>query len=115
MPQLSIFVRYLKNTPGLLRPILGKNIHKTKKGDVKKLRNAKKELFKKPVDFLNSPFFVFLNYSCSGAPTGHTEAQAPHSRHALASITYELSPSEMQLTGHSEAQAPQLMQASLIL
>ena len=57
----------------------------------------------------------FFYYSCSGAPTGQTEAQAPHSRQASASITYEESPSEMQLTGHSEAQAPQLMQASLIL
>ena len=35
--------------------------------------------------------------------------------HASASITYTLSPSEMQFTGQASAQAPQLMQLSSIL
>jgi hypothetical protein len=33
---------------------------------------------------------------------------------AAASITYLVSPAEMQLTGHSGSQAPQLMQSSLM-
>ena len=53
-------------------------------------------------------------YACCGASTGHTFAQAPHSMHASASITYMLSPAEIHDTGHSDSHAPQLMQESLI-
>ena len=54
------------------------------------------------------------HYACSGAPTGQTLAQLPHSMHVSASITYFESPSAMHDTGHSEAQAPQLMHSSEI-
>ena len=54
------------------------------------------------------------DYCCSGAPTGHVSAQAPHSRHASASISYLPSPSEIAPTGHASAHAPHWMQASLI-
>ena len=56
-----------------------------------------------------------MRYSCTGAPTGHVLAQAPHSIHVSASITYFESPSLIALTGHSAAHAPQLMQSSVIL
>lgn len=55
------------------------------------------------------------NYSWSGAPTGQTLAQAPHSMQESASITYIPSPADMQLTGHSASQAPQEIQVSAIL
>ena len=58
----------------------------------------------------------YCDYSSfTGAPTGQAPAQAPHSRHSSASITYLSSPSVMHPTGHSSAQAPHLMQSSVIL
>ena len=53
-------------------------------------------------------------YSATGAPTGQTPAQAPHSMQVSALISYLPLPSEIADTGHSASQAPQLMQASLI-
>jgi len=53
-------------------------------------------------------------YSGFGASTGQTSAHAPHSMHSSGSITYLVSPAEMQLTGHSDSQAPQLIHSSLI-
>ena len=55
-----------------------------------------------------------LNYSALGASTGQVSAQAPHSMHLSASITYLPSPSEIASTGHSAAQAPQEMHSSPI-
>ena len=57
----------------------------------------------------------FSFYSCSGAETGQTPAQLPHSMHSAAFISYFESPSLIQDTGQEAAQAPHLMQASLIL
>jgi len=61
----------------------------------------------------DSPALV-SDYFGWGAPTGQTFAQEPQSMQAPSSITYFVSPAEMQLTGHSGSQAPQLMQSSLI-
>lgn len=59
-------------------------------------------------------FAFYFTYAGLGASTGQTPAQAPHSIHSSASITYRSSPSEIQDTGHSASQAPQLIQSSLI-
>lgn len=60
--------------------------------------------------------FLELFYSSfTGAPTGQTLAQVPHSIHAEASILY-LSPSfAIHCTGQAAAHAPQAIQASDIL
>lgn len=59
--------------------------------------------------------FLCFYYSAGfGESVGHTSAQAPQSIHSSASITYMLSPSEIQLVGHSGSQAPQLIQSSFI-
>ena len=57
---------------------------------------------------------MLLNYSSTGASTGHAPAQAPQSMQASASITYIESPAEIAFVGHSSMQAPQLMHESLI-
>lgn len=55
------------------------------------------------------------NQSLAGALTGHVSAQAPHSMHSSALISYLPSFSEIASTGHSAAQAPQAMHSSEIL
>ena len=60
-------------------------------------------------------FLLFLFYSSSGALTGHTPAHVPHPIHTSLSITYVVSPCDMQDTGHSAAHAPQLIHLSVIL
>lgn len=59
-------------------------------------------------------YYVYAYASGFGAPTGQTDAHAPHSIQQSASITKIPSPSEIQLTGHSASHAPQLIQSSLI-
>lgn len=53
-------------------------------------------------------------YTCWGASTGQVLAQAPHSMHSSALMTYLPSPAEMASTGHSLSQAPHSTQASVI-
>lgn len=48
------------------------------------------------------------------APAGHPSAQAPHSMHVSASITYCPSPSLIAPAGQVPSQAPQEIQASEI-
>lgn len=54
-------------------------------------------------------------YASTGAPVGHTPAQAPQSMQVSASITKIPSPSLIAPVGHSASQAPQAMQLSPIL
>jgi hypothetical protein len=72
--------------------------------------NIKKEGRPKP-----SFFKKRFNYASSGAPTGHTPTQAPHSMQVSASITAASPSREIAPTGHSSTHAPQPMQASEIL
>ncbi len=53
-------------------------------------------------------------YSGLIAEVGQTSAQLPQSIHSLPSITYMLSPSEIQFTGHSDSQAPHEIHSSFI-
>ena len=55
-----------------------------------------------------------VSYCGCGASTGQTDAQAPQSMQASASITYLVSPAVIALTGHSGSQAPQLIHESSI-
>ena len=59
--------------------------------------------------------FCTRAYSAFGAPTGQTDAQAPHSMQVSASITYLSSPAEIADTGHSDSQVPQDTHSSPIL
>ena len=49
---------------------------------------------------------MYDNYSSTGALTGQTAAHVPHPMHASLSITYWLSPCEIQDTGQELAHAP---------
>ena len=53
--------------------------------------------------------------SSTGAETGQTAAQVPHSIHLSESIIYFSSPSDMHSTGQFAAHAPHLIHASVIL
>jgi hypothetical protein len=75
-------------------------------------------LHKEAVQIIERTAFSIIsinNYSCSGAETGQTPAQVPHSMQSAAFISYFVSPSLIQETGQDAAQAPHLIQASLIL
>lgn len=78
-------------------------------------RGEKKHGGKPAVLFCFFRFEPNAAYSATGAPTGQTPAQAPHSMQVSALISYLPLPSEIADTGHSASQAPQLMQASVIL
>ena len=71
-------------------------------------------LHKKTARFITGSFYG-LNYSATGAPTGHSPAHAPHSKHLSASITNLSSPSAIHSAGHTAAHAPHEMQSSLII
>ncbi len=51
-------------------------------------------------------------YASTGAPVGHTPAQAPQSMQVSPSITKIPSPSLIAPVGHSASQAPQAIQLS---
>lgn len=58
------------------------------------------------------PQILYVPYACSGAPTGHVPAHAPHSMHSSAFIQYFVSSSCIAETGQASAHAPHLIQAS---
>ena len=64
--------------------------------------------------FVARTIYVPGNYSWLIAPAGHPSAQAPHSMHVSASITYCPSPSLIAPAGQVPSQAPQEIQASEI-
>ena len=64
--------------------------------------------------FVDRTIYVPGNYSWLIAPAGHPSAQAPHSMHVSASITYCPSPSLIAPAGQVPSQAPQEIQASEI-
>ena len=73
-------------------------------------RGCKKARRKTCRAFLFFRFEPNAAYSATGAPTGQTPAQAPHSMQVSALISYLPSPSAIAPTGHSPAQEPHIMQ-----
>lgn len=70
--------------------------------------------YRKILSFGTYQSVSFMYYS-SIASTGQVAAQAPHSKHAVSSISYLPSPSAIAPTGHASAQLPQERHASVIL
>jgi hypothetical protein len=58
---------------------------------------------------------MVATYSSTGAPTGHTSAQAPQLRHSSALITYLPSFSTIAETGQASTQAPQAKHSSSLI